>query len=386
MEKQQQETILPQEYPQNPVLSAQQNVHSNLSLCENIGSQPNPLNLPQESLPFNFPSRLIGSLESLNLSNPNYSVFGGQVLPGSSSNPVLSPFSTITFPRFEMGFNPNPNQSLIQGELDLQAQIICEEEINGGFQYPYYLALAEAEQIQRNLQRLRIESPFSSWNPNLAPVLDSNTYNGLRRTRRSRNQFNVASSSQPMFLNSQLNNLNYLDSSNLNFLNSVPSPIAGLNAALSSLSLDQFKGRLYSLARDQTGSKFLQTKLESGKPEEIDLIFTELKIFVQELVTDQAGNYAMQKLFSVCNEKQMKFLLFELSNARGGLLHICCNSHGSRCMQKFVEHLTSPSLKAMLVKFLKPITCTLIKNTHGRCVIELCLRIFSHEDVKGSSR
>ncbi|KAK6916367.1 Pumilio RNA-binding repeat [Dillenia turbinata] len=390
MEKQNQETILPQETPQRLVPSAQENHHPNLFITENNGSQPNPpLNLPRRSRPLNFPSRLIDSFDSLNLSNHNSSVFGGQVLPGSSSNPVLSPCSPINFPSFEMGFDPNPNQSdldllekinggyqyphcLAQAEAE---EIIREEEINGGFQYSYDLVLAEAERIQRNLQRLRTEFRLSFWNSNLAPDLDSNTNSRPRRSRRSRNLFNATSSCQPMFLNSEPNNSNYLDSSNFNLLNSAPNLIAGLKAALSPLSLEQLKGKLNFLARNQTGSKFLQAKLEAGKREDIDLIFTELKFFVQELLTDQVGNHVMQKLFAACNEKQMNFILFELFNAPGGLLNICCKS---RCVQKFIEHLTSPSLKATLVKFLKPITC----STHGRCVIEFCLRIFSHEDVK----
>ncbi|KAK6946025.1 Pumilio RNA-binding repeat [Dillenia turbinata] len=155
---------------------------------------------------------------------------------------------------------------------------------------------------------------------------------------------------------------------------------SGLSPPWMCMPLEVYKGKMYFLAKNSTGSKYLQGKLEGGNLEDVEVIFSELKEFVLDLMVNGSGNLVMQKLFQVCNENQMKQLLVGILNS-GGIQFICCNIHGSCCMQKLIELLTPP-LKYVVVRSLRPLTCTLLKDSHGRCVIEYCLKKLPPEDIK----
>ncbi|KAK6919615.1 hypothetical protein RJ641_015519, partial [Dillenia turbinata] len=65
----------------------------------------------------------------------------------------------------------------------------------------------------------------------------------------------------------------------------------------------------------------------------------------------------------MCIPLEMIQLLVEILNS-GGMLFICCNIHVSCCMQKLTE-LLKPPLKHIVVRSLRPLTCTLLKDSHG---------------------
>lgn len=104
-------------------------------------------------------------------------------------------------------------------------------------------------------------------------------------------------------------------------------------------SLEEAKGNIYSLAKDQYGCRFLQKKLEEANPQDIAIIFEEIFEHIVELMTDPFGNYLCQKLVEHCNDKQKTIIISTVSSA---LVRISTNMHGTRAVQKLVECLKTP--------------------------------------------
>ncbi|KAK3204858.1 hypothetical protein Dsin_018904 [Dipteronia sinensis] len=138
-------------------------------------------------------------------------------------------------------------------------------------------------------------------------------------------------------------------------------------------SVDEVTGRIYMLAKDQHGCRFLQRKISEGTSEDIEKIFVEIIDHIVELMTDPFGNYLVQKLLEVCNENQRMQMLHTITRKAGDLVRISCDMHGTRAVQKVIETLKSPKQFSLVVSALKPGIVTLIKNMNGNHVAQRCL-------------
>ncbi|KAH6793553.1 hypothetical protein C2S52_004030 [Perilla frutescens var. hirtella] len=147
-------------------------------------------------------------------------------------------------------------------------------------------------------------------------------------------------------------------------------------------SLKDLRGRIFSVSKDQHGCRFLQTKFEEGKPEEIQMIFVEVKDHICELMVDQFGNYLVQKFLAACNQEQMTQLLLLVINDEDRFKDICVDSHGTRSVQKLLEFLTTAEQRSRVISVLRRITVPLTKSMNGHHVIQYCLKNFSVEDNK----
>lgn len=93
-------------------------------------------------------------------------------------------------------------------------------------------------------------------------------------------------------------------------------------------SLDEFTGRIYLMAKDQHGCRFLQRKFAEGTRDDVDKIFQEIIVHIVELMTDPFGNYLVQKLLEVCNDDQQMQILHSITRKAGDLVRISCDMHG----------------------------------------------------------
>lgn len=139
-------------------------------------------------------------------------------------------------------------------------------------------------------------------------------------------------------------------------------------------SLDEIKGQIYSTAMDQNGCRFLQRKFDEGSPEDVEKIFLEIIDHIIELMTDQFGNYLVQKLLEVCTEDQRMRILHAVTKEAGELVNISLNTHGTRAVQKLIEIIKTPREVSMVVSSLKPGVVTLIKDSNGNHVVQRCLQ------------
>ncbi|XP_024959803.1 putative pumilio homolog 8, chloroplastic [Cynara cardunculus var. scolymus] len=147
-------------------------------------------------------------------------------------------------------------------------------------------------------------------------------------------------------------------------------------------SLKDIRGLICLVAKGQEGCQFLQTKCEEGKPEDIEMIFSEIKDHIREFMVDASMNYLAQKLFKVCNERQMTHIVVSVITDDANLTSICLNSHGTRAMQKLIELLSTAEQRSLIVSALRRITVTLTKNTNGHHVIQHCLKSFHVDEVQ----
>ncbi|KAK6936978.1 Pumilio RNA-binding repeat [Dillenia turbinata] len=144
-------------------------------------------------------------------------------------------------------------------------------------------------------------------------------------------------------------------------------------------SIDEVVGRIYCLAKDQHGCRFLQRKFTEGTAGDIENIFLEIIDRVVELMTDPFGNYLVQKLLEVCDENQLMQILHAVTRRAGVLVRISCDMHGTRAVQKIIETLNTPEHFSLLMNSLKPGVVTLIKNMNGNHVAQCCLQYLMPE-------
>ncbi|KAG0593914.1 hypothetical protein M758_UG031000 [Ceratodon purpureus] len=143
--------------------------------------------------------------------------------------------------------------------------------------------------------------------------------------------------------------------------------------------LEEVEGRIYLIAKDQHGCRFLQKKFDEGGPEDVQKIFHEIIGHITELMKDPFGNYLVQKLLEVCDESQRMEIL-RVVTMDGELVKISLNMHGTRAVQKLIETLKSPEQVNMVITALTEGVVELIKDLNGNHVVQRCLQKLSHED------
>ncbi|XP_052180427.1 pumilio homolog 15-like [Diospyros lotus] len=136
---------------------------------------------------------------------------------------------------------------------------------------------------------------------------------------------------------------------------------------------------MYFLANDRRGSKYLEERLGEGKEEEIDMIFTELKGHVRELMVEPFGKQVVRKLFQVSTPEHITQMLLVVFSHKGYLFEICKDSHGSNAMQVLLQRLTTQEQMLIVMRGLLEITEQLCMTLHGHHVIEQCLKSFPDE-------
>ncbi|XP_010545311.1 PREDICTED: pumilio homolog 12-like [Tarenaya hassleriana] len=139
-------------------------------------------------------------------------------------------------------------------------------------------------------------------------------------------------------------------------------------------SLTEARGKIYSMAKDQHGCRFLQRKFSERNTEDIEMIFREIFNHITELMIDPFGNYLVQKLLEVCNEDQRFQIVHSVTRKPGELVKVSCDMHGTRAVQKIIETVKMPEQIAMVVSALKPGIVTLIKSVNGNHVAQRCLQ------------
>lgn len=142
-------------------------------------------------------------------------------------------------------------------------------------------------------------------------------------------------------------------------------------------SVKEVKGRIYELAKDQYGCRFLQKKLEEQDADEVDLIFAEVYPHICELMVDPFGNYLCQKLVEHCSDNQKTKIIHSVSK---DLVKISTNMHGTRAVQKLIECISTAKQIKLVTRSLKSHVVSLIKDLNGNHVIQRCLQKLSAKD------
>jgi len=149
-------------------------------------------------------------------------------------------------------------------------------------------------------------------------------------------------------------------------------------ARFNNLPLEQVGGTIYQLCKDQHGCRYLQKQLENRIPEQVHMIWLETNQHVVELMTDPFGNYLCQKLLEYCSDDERTVLI---QNAAPDMVGIALNQHGTRALQKMIEHVTLPEQINIIKEALRNQVVELIQDLNGNHVIQKCLNKLSAADA-----
>ncbi|XP_076953893.1 putative pumilio homolog 8, chloroplastic [Bidens hawaiensis] len=307
----------------------------------------------------------------LNVNANGYSPFFNKDQRRLPANPVWSILDYPTrFPEFDPYSSPCNSYNIHPGVSGFNHQ----SSLNG------FLETLNDRNLEFNFNRLNLSSPTHNPQPFLpspVPVNRNTRCQDMCCNPHSIRRDNCGGFVTPRTFN------NVLDIPNPpNPSNSLLQPRAQPKRAKFPASLKDIRGKICMVAKDQEGCQFLQTKCEGGKPEDIEMIFNEIKDHIFELMTDASMNYLAQKLFKVCNERQMTHIVVSVISDDSNLTNICLNSHGTRAMQKLIELLKTAEDRSLMVSALRRITLTLTKNTNGHHVIQHCLKSFHVDEVQ----
>ncbi|XP_015073118.1 pumilio homolog 12-like [Solanum pennellii] len=157
----------------------------------------------------------------------------------------------------------------------------------------------------------------------------------------------------------------------------IGSPISKYNQIGSEL-----RGNMVALAKDQQGSKLLQSKLDKGNNEEIGAILSELIGCVSDLMKNQSGSYVIQKLFAVCNEQQRTTIIQAITRNTHQFIGICFSQHGARAMQKLLDNILTPHQIYIILSAIAPVAVALANDQSGQHVIQFCVKTYPPEYIR----
>ena len=137
-----------------------------------------------------------------------------------------------------------------------------------------------------------------------------------------------------------------------------------------SVGIEDLKGQIYRLCKDQHGCRFLQRKLKEGNAGDAQTIFDEVKHHFNELMIDPFGNYLCQRLIEFTNDEQRAVLV---QSAAPDMVHIALNTHGTRALQVLIEFISTDEQINMVIEALRNEVVQLIQDINGNHVIQKCL-------------
>lgn len=148
----------------------------------------------------------------------------------------------------------------------------------------------------------------------------------------------------------------------------------------------QLRSQILRLAKDQYGCRFLQKRIDENvvpsrqaRVANFDIIFKEVAPLLYELIIDPFGNYLVQRLVDYCSEADLDLMLETLHN---NLFLVSINQHGTRALQKLIDHMSNGHQLALLMKGLKPYIIELIKDLNGNHVIQKILNKYPPDNCQ----
>ncbi|CAA2944880.1 pumilio homolog 12-like [Olea europaea subsp. europaea] len=176
---------------------------------------------------------------------------------------------------------------------------------------------------------------------------------------------------------------NCLSSTN-NFMNFSSRPSLCNNQHLyqweEQLSIENLRGRIVSLAKDQTWSGILKFKLDEGLTlPRLEMVLSEVLEFLTDVITNQSGSQFLLKLFMVCNVEQRSRIILRLTRCPFQFINICLNSHGAKAIQKLLEKLNTPHQISLIVSALSIGAVALANDPSGHLVIQHCVKYLPAE-------
>ena len=121
------------------------------------------------------------------------------------------------------------------------------------------------------------------------------------------------------------------------------------------------------LGKDQGACRHIQKLLNDNPEETLKVLYDPLCKNILQLINDPFGNYLIQKIITFLNSEQLLEILKIISPF---FFEICCNTHGTRVLQKLIDHSKDPKVKNYFFELLKPLITPLLKQLNGTFVVQ----------------
>ena len=138
------------------------------------------------------------------------------------------------------------------------------------------------------------------------------------------------------------------------------------------LSNEELAKQAHNIAKIQSGCRYLEKKIEDN-PELVEsLFFNNILSYVEELSTDQFGNYFIKKMFNYLQENKLLQLIAIIFPV---IKNIATNLYGTRVLQELIDYLKSEKLLFAFIKILIPHISILINDSNSVHIIYKLINI-----------
>ncbi|KAM7541268.1 hypothetical protein Aperf_G00000032903 [Anoplocephala perfoliata] len=135
------------------------------------------------------------------------------------------------------------------------------------------------------------------------------------------------------------------------------------------MPLQSLFGSIVKYAKDQTGSRLIQMRLEKATVSEKNSVFNEILPSCHELITDVFGNYVIQKFLDLGTPEQKRTLMRQMKDRIRALsLHV----YGCRVIQKAIETFDEET-ELSIMRELESSVLECVKDQNGNHVVQKCI-------------
>jgi len=145
----------------------------------------------------------------------------------------------------------------------------------------------------------------------------------------------------------------------------------------SKLTLKDVMPNVLEFCYDQTGSRFIQTKLDDANDGERLAVCNAILPETAKLASDSSGNFVVQKLFEIVNVECKKQLASKL---QGEVMRLSQEAHGCRVIQRAIQHVPRES-QLQLAGELHGHVVSCIEDMNGNHVIQKCIEQMPPDSV-----
>jgi hypothetical protein len=138
------------------------------------------------------------------------------------------------------------------------------------------------------------------------------------------------------------------------------------------LTVDDIRGQVVAMSKEQRGCRLLQQAIERGDEVILEQILAEVKQHLVFLMVDPFGNYLFQKLIQYTEQEKWQSQI--LASVAPHLIPASLNPHGTRAVQKILEIFQTKAQVAVLTQALRGSVVPLATDSNGNHVIQQCLQ------------
>ena len=183
-----------------------------------------------------------------------------------------------------------------------------------------------------------------------------------------------------------LNNIKFDNNNKYNTINNYRNNMYNMRIKMKDDINKSYNDNLKLMLKDQKNSKFIQKKIEEKSPEFLYKLYEQMKNNLFDIMTDQYGNYVIQKFVENCDKILISKMLKKLSHNVNSktLYEISINNYGTRPLQKMLENLSSNMTQQdinIILNLAKGNVLNLIKDINGNRVMQSIIQNIKNKEL-----